>query len=179
MVQVLKDIKVVEHGTFITGPFAGMMLADVGGEVIVIDRAGDVAGAAKYPRAATDRGQPGDQVAPRGVYVGVQHMGPTGGHIAQRIRNRTGKQVERRPGGGGHIERFEPRDLLADIADCGKAAGLRQESNRIARTLGELGDGHSRRERLVTKACLHIGGILAVEEQAVHRGQEQEKRQRQ
>jgi crotonobetainyl-CoA:carnitine CoA-transferase CaiB-like acyl-CoA transferase len=37
MVQVLKDIKVVEHGTFITGPFAGMMLADLGASIIDAD----------------------------------------------------------------------------------------------------------------------------------------------
>ena len=37
MVQVLKDIKVVEHGTFITGPFAGMMLADLGADVVKVE----------------------------------------------------------------------------------------------------------------------------------------------
>jgi len=40
MAQVLKDIKVVEHGTFITGPFAGMMLADQGADVLKIELPG-------------------------------------------------------------------------------------------------------------------------------------------
>jgi crotonobetainyl-CoA:carnitine CoA-transferase CaiB-like acyl-CoA transferase len=40
MVQVLKDIKVVEHGTFITGPFAGMMLADLGADVVKVELPG-------------------------------------------------------------------------------------------------------------------------------------------
>jgi len=40
MAQVLKDIKVVEHGTFITGPFAGMMLADLGADVVKVELPG-------------------------------------------------------------------------------------------------------------------------------------------
>lgn len=35
--RVLRDIKVVEQGTFITGPCAGMMLADLGADVIKIE----------------------------------------------------------------------------------------------------------------------------------------------
>ncbi len=33
MAQVLKDVRVVEHGTFITGPAASMLLADLGADV--------------------------------------------------------------------------------------------------------------------------------------------------
>ncbi len=40
MAEVLKDIKVVEHGTFITGPFAGMMLADQGADVVKVELPG-------------------------------------------------------------------------------------------------------------------------------------------
>jgi crotonobetainyl-CoA:carnitine CoA-transferase CaiB-like acyl-CoA transferase len=35
--KVLRDIKVVEQGTFITGPCAGMMLADLGADVLKIE----------------------------------------------------------------------------------------------------------------------------------------------
>lgn len=37
----LKGIKVVEQGTFITGPCAGMMLADLGADVIKVEAPGD------------------------------------------------------------------------------------------------------------------------------------------
>ena len=37
MAQVLKDIKVVEHGTFITGPAASMLLADLGADVVKVE----------------------------------------------------------------------------------------------------------------------------------------------
>jgi crotonobetainyl-CoA:carnitine CoA-transferase CaiB-like acyl-CoA transferase len=35
--QVLRDVRIVEQGTFITGPCAGMMLADLGADVIKIE----------------------------------------------------------------------------------------------------------------------------------------------
>ena len=38
MHKVLSGIKVLEHGTFITGPAAGMFLADLGAEVIKLER---------------------------------------------------------------------------------------------------------------------------------------------
>lgn len=38
MFKVLKGIKVVEQGTFITGPAAGMFLADLGAEVIKVEQ---------------------------------------------------------------------------------------------------------------------------------------------
>src|ERR1700680_3126895 len=37
MIDTLADIRVVEQGTFITGPCAGMMLADLGADVIKIE----------------------------------------------------------------------------------------------------------------------------------------------
>ncbi len=37
MVDVLRDVRVLEMGTFITGPSAGMLLADLGAEVIKIE----------------------------------------------------------------------------------------------------------------------------------------------
>ncbi|HMO08000.1 MAG TPA: CaiB/BaiF CoA-transferase family protein [Paracoccaceae bacterium] len=40
MVQVLKDFRVVELGTYITGPAAGMHLADLGADVIKVERPG-------------------------------------------------------------------------------------------------------------------------------------------
>ena len=36
MARVLQDIKVVEHGTFITGPASGMLLADLGADVVKV-----------------------------------------------------------------------------------------------------------------------------------------------
>ena len=38
MSSVLRGIRVVEQGTFITGPCAGMMLADLGADVIKVER---------------------------------------------------------------------------------------------------------------------------------------------
>ncbi len=40
MLPVLKNIRVVEQGTFITGPCAGMMLADLGADVIKVESRG-------------------------------------------------------------------------------------------------------------------------------------------
>ena len=40
MAQVLKDVRVVEHGTFITGPAASMLLADLGADVIKVELPG-------------------------------------------------------------------------------------------------------------------------------------------
>ncbi|TYR33192.1 CoA transferase [Mesorhizobium microcysteis] len=40
MTKILKDIRVVEMGTYITGPAAGMHLADLGADVIKVERPG-------------------------------------------------------------------------------------------------------------------------------------------
>ena len=40
MVKILKDFRVVELGTYITGPAAGMHLADLGADVIKVERPG-------------------------------------------------------------------------------------------------------------------------------------------
>jgi len=40
MTKILKNVRVLELGTFITGPAAGMMLADLGADVIKIERPG-------------------------------------------------------------------------------------------------------------------------------------------
>jgi len=40
LVKILKDIRVVELGTYITGPAAGMHLADLGADVIKVERPG-------------------------------------------------------------------------------------------------------------------------------------------
>ena len=40
MIKVLQGIKVVEQGTFITGPAAGMLLADLGADVIKVEAPG-------------------------------------------------------------------------------------------------------------------------------------------
>lgn len=51
----LKGVKVVEFTGIGPGPFAGMMLADLGADVIVIDRIADAK--ANYPRAGIGRGK--------------------------------------------------------------------------------------------------------------------------
>ena len=53
----LTGLKIIEFAGIGPGPFTGMMLADMGAKVIVIDRAADVARASKYPRAASNRGK--------------------------------------------------------------------------------------------------------------------------
>ncbi len=40
MAQVLQDVRVVEHGTFITGPAASMLLADLGADVAKVELPG-------------------------------------------------------------------------------------------------------------------------------------------
>ncbi len=40
MIQVLKGLKVIEQGTFITGPAAGMLLGDLGADVIKVEQPG-------------------------------------------------------------------------------------------------------------------------------------------
>ena len=37
MIRPLQDVRVLEHGTFITGPAAGMMLADLGADVVKVE----------------------------------------------------------------------------------------------------------------------------------------------
>lgn len=40
MIKVLKGVRVVEHGTFITGPAASMLLADLGADVVKVELPG-------------------------------------------------------------------------------------------------------------------------------------------
>lgn len=41
MLKILNDVRIVEQGTFITGPCCGMMLADLGADVIKVESAGN------------------------------------------------------------------------------------------------------------------------------------------
>ncbi len=40
MIKVLEGVRVLEMGTFITGPAAGMYLADMGADVVKLERPG-------------------------------------------------------------------------------------------------------------------------------------------
>ena len=40
VIEVLKDVRVLEQGTFITGPACGMLLGDLGADVIKIEQPG-------------------------------------------------------------------------------------------------------------------------------------------
>ena len=53
----LAGLRVIEFAGIGPGPFAAMMLADMGADVIVIERAADAAAAAGYPRSALNRGK--------------------------------------------------------------------------------------------------------------------------
>lgn len=53
----LHGVRVIEFAGIGPGPFAGMMLADMGADVILVERAADAAAAAKYPRFALNRGK--------------------------------------------------------------------------------------------------------------------------
>jgi len=53
----LHGLRVIEFAGIGPGPFTGMMLADMGADVIVIERAADVTAAANRPRPALSRGK--------------------------------------------------------------------------------------------------------------------------
>lgn len=53
----LAGIRVIEFAGIGPGPFAGMMLADMGADVILIERSSDHAQAQHYPRMALNRGK--------------------------------------------------------------------------------------------------------------------------
>ena len=53
----LHGLRVIEFAGIGPGPFAGMMLADMGADVIVIDRPADARRAQERPRPATNRGK--------------------------------------------------------------------------------------------------------------------------
>ena len=52
----LQGLRIIEFAGIGPGPFAAMMLADMGADVIVLERASDQASSAHYPRAAMNRG---------------------------------------------------------------------------------------------------------------------------
>ena len=53
----LAGMRVIEFAGIGPAPFAGMMLADMGAEVILIERSADYAAASHYPRMAQNRGK--------------------------------------------------------------------------------------------------------------------------
>ena len=53
----LTGMRVIEFAGIGPAPFAGMMLADMGAEVILIERSADYAAASQYPRMAQNRGK--------------------------------------------------------------------------------------------------------------------------
>jgi alpha-methylacyl-CoA racemase len=53
----LHGLRIIEFAGIGPGPFAAMMLADMGADVIVLERASDQASSAHYPRAAMNRGK--------------------------------------------------------------------------------------------------------------------------
>lgn len=53
----LSGLRIIEFAGIGPGPFAGMMLADMGAEVILIERSADHAAASHYPRMAQNRGK--------------------------------------------------------------------------------------------------------------------------
>ena len=53
----LAGLRVIEFAGIGPAPFAGMMLADMGAEVILVERSADYAAASHYPRMAQNRGK--------------------------------------------------------------------------------------------------------------------------
>ena len=53
----LSGMRIIEFAGIGPAPFAGMMLADMGAEVILIERSADHAAASRYPRMAQNRGK--------------------------------------------------------------------------------------------------------------------------
>ena len=53
----LHGVRVIEFAGIGPGPFAGMLLADMGADVILVERAAEAAAASQYPRFALNRGK--------------------------------------------------------------------------------------------------------------------------
>ena len=104
----LQGIRVIELQGIGPGPFCGMMLSDMGAEVIRIDRAGNVSG------VASD-GPPIDVLARGRSSIGVDLKNPEGVEVVLRLIETADALIEGfRP---GVMERFGSRRMF-----CSKSA---------------------------------------------------------
>ncbi|MFN3546070.1 MAG: CaiB/BaiF CoA transferase family protein [Mesorhizobium sp.] len=131
MTKILKDVRVVEMGTYITGPAAGMHLADLGADVIKVERpdGGDPFRAFKgglysphfqtYNRnkrsIALDTGKSGDRAVFHDLIAGADVF----------IQNFRPGVADRLGAGAEELQRINPRLVYCAITGFGQTGPAR------------------------------------------------------
>ena len=121
----LEGLRVIEFAGIGPGPFAGQMLADMGADVIVIERAAEAARAAQYPRHANNRGK-------RSIAVDLKQA--AGLETVSRLLASADALIEGfRPGvmerlglGPQEVEQLNPRLVYGRVTGWGQDGPLAQ-----------------------------------------------------
>jgi len=126
MLQTLKELRVLEQGTFITGPCAGMMLADLGADVIKIESPeGD-----PYRRYQSGAYSPHFQAYNRNKRSVVLDLGADGDRALFQdlvrgadvyIQNFRPGTAERLGAGAESLSRLNPRLVYCSISGFGSS----------------------------------------------------------
>jgi crotonobetainyl-CoA:carnitine CoA-transferase CaiB-like acyl-CoA transferase len=107
----LKDLRVVEMGTLIAGPFCGQLLGDMGAEVIKIEPPG-----AGDPMRVWGRGEPvwWEVIARNKQSVSINLRGPEGQALARRLIAKADVLIENFRPGALEGWNLAPEDLRTD-----------------------------------------------------------------
>lgn len=121
----LSGLRIIEFAGIGPGPFAGMMLADMGAEVILIERSADFAAASHYPRMAQNRGKKS---------IALDLKSEAGREAAWRLIESADALIEGfRPGvmerlgfGPEEVAKREPRLVFGRVTGWGQSGPLAQ-----------------------------------------------------